>query len=126
MATHTLGVKRCGAITALILIASAVSQAQELSTGVADLGLDVRGGPVDIYLLADNTGSMSGEILDVRKNALFIFGEVSKISSDVFWGVGAYKDTGDEFVFKNILPVTPLPPDGTPEDSHPILNAIKE
>lgn len=91
-----------------------------------DLGIDTSGGPVDVYLLADNTGSMSGEIADVRQNALSIFDRLSRKSSSVFWGVGSYRDTQDEFLFRNNLGVTELPPEGTPDNDHPILNAIKE
>lgn len=104
----------------------AVVGARELLDSSPGLGIDVSSGPVDVYLLADNTGSMSAEIADVRQNALSIFDQISRKSSSVLWGVGSYRDTRDAFVFKNNLGVTELPPKGTPENAHPILNAIKQ
>lgn len=89
------------------------------------LGLDTSK-KLDIYLLADNTGSMGGEIRNVRENATSIFKEISAKASDVFFGVGAYRDEQDDFVFKKLLELSELPPENTPREDNFIINAISE
>eukprot|EP01023_Acetabularia_acetabulum_P056441 TRINITY_DN6553_c0_g1_i1.p1 TRINITY_DN6553_c0_g1~~TRINITY_DN6553_c0_g1_i1.p1 ORF type:complete len:348 (+),score=71.11 TRINITY_DN6553_c0_g1_i1:136-1179(+) len=82
---------------------------------------------VDVYFLADNTGSMSKEIVDVKDQAKFIFNQLAAQigSENIKFGVGAYKDFGDNFVFKNFLNLTYENLDVAP-DQDPIVLAMGE
>eukprot|EP01025_Chloroclados_australasicus_P032099 TRINITY_DN3248_c0_g1_i1.p2 TRINITY_DN3248_c0_g1~~TRINITY_DN3248_c0_g1_i1.p2 ORF type:complete len:266 (-),score=41.61 TRINITY_DN3248_c0_g1_i1:661-1458(-) len=58
---------------------------------------------LDVYFLADNTGSMSEEIEEVRSKARFLFDSfASNTTQNIRFGVGAYRDQEDEYVFWNI------------------------
>lgn len=48
--------------------------------------------PVDVFFLADTTGSMSAQIAAVKAGAASI---MAGVSGDVMWGVGEYKDFPD-------------------------------
>lgn len=54
---------------------------------------------VDVFFLADTTGSMSGSITSVRTSASTIVASTSGLG-DVQYGVGEYKDVGDAFVYR--------------------------
>jgi hypothetical protein len=55
--------------------------------------------PVDIYFLADTTGSMSGQIAAVQAAASSILASVSP--GDVEFGVGGYRDLGDSYIVQD-------------------------
>lgn len=67
------------------------------------------GGPtsaiVDIVFLADETGSMGGEIADVRNAASAIIAATSGLG-DVQWGVGGYRDITDAFTYRELTDLT--------------------
>eukprot|EP01025_Chloroclados_australasicus_P031885 TRINITY_DN3229_c0_g1_i2.p1 TRINITY_DN3229_c0_g1~~TRINITY_DN3229_c0_g1_i2.p1 ORF type:complete len:332 (-),score=52.64 TRINITY_DN3229_c0_g1_i2:757-1752(-) len=90
-------------------------------------GIQLPGGgavPVDVYFLADNTGSMLQEITSVREEAKFIFNSLAaQASSDIRFGVGAYKDVGDNFVYQNLLSLTDENLDVPPSED-PIVIAM--
>jgi hypothetical protein len=54
---------------------------------------------VDIFFLADNTGSMGSIIGAVQTGASSILTSTAGLGN-VAWGVGAYKDNGDDFVYQ--------------------------
>jgi hypothetical protein len=56
--------------------------------------------PVDVYFLADTTGSMGGTISSVRTNASGIMSAVSVVSPTVEYAVGEYKDFGDIYTYR--------------------------
>lgn len=56
-------------------------------------------GLVDIFFLADSTGSMGGQIAAARANASTIISNLSGLG-DVQFGVGEYRDTGDAFTYR--------------------------
>lgn len=56
-------------------------------------------GKVDIFFLADTTGSMGGYINTVRNYANDIFSTTESFG-DVAWGVGEYKDFTDSFTWR--------------------------
>ena len=60
---------------------------------------------VDIVFLADETGSMGAEISDVRNAAADILAGTSSLG-DVQWGVGGYRDEGDDFVYRELSDLT--------------------
>jgi len=60
---------------------------------------------VDIFFLADETGSMGGEIADVKAAAAAILGDTAGLG-DVAWGVGGYRDYGDSWVYREISDLT--------------------
>lgn len=63
------------------------------------IGQEVTTAKVDVFLLADATGSMGGIIDSVKISASDIIKEVSLLG-DVAFGVGQYRDLGDYFVYK--------------------------
>ncbi len=67
------------------------------------------GGPtsalVDIVFLADETGSMGGEIADVRNAASAILTATAGLG-DVQWGVGGYRDFTDAFAYRELTDLT--------------------
>ncbi len=67
------------------------------------------GGPtsalVDIIFLADETGSMGGEISDVRNAAASIITATSGLGN-VQWGVGGYRDFSDAFAYRELTDLT--------------------
>ena len=58
-------------------------------------------GAVDVFFLADTTGSMGGAISNVKANVATIIANVGAVASNVAYGVGEYKDNGDVFVYRN-------------------------
>lgn len=67
--------------------------------------------PTDIYLLADNTGSMGGTIATVKREFAKLITEVGEDSrfTKTRFGVGSYRDertSGTDFGFTNIQPFT--------------------
>ncbi len=63
--------------------------------------------PVDVYFLADNTGSMSPAIASVRAGAASILATLGMTGLDIHYGVGNYHDFGDPVpVFQNQQPIT--------------------
>lgn len=56
--------------------------------------------PVDVFFLADTTGSMGGAIGTVRTNASSILSAVTVVSPTVQFGVGEYKDFGDAYAYR--------------------------
>jgi len=66
-------------------------------------------GAVDVFFLADTTGSMGGAISNVKANVATIIADVAAVASNVAYGVGEYKDNFDTFVYrKNTDPTTSL------------------
>ncbi len=55
--------------------------------------------PVDVFFLADTTGSMGGEITAVRNAATSIMSSVSGLG-DLAFGVGEYRDIYDSFTYR--------------------------
>ena len=55
--------------------------------------------PVDVYFLADTTGSMYGEIAAVQASAASILSSTAGLG-DVQFGVGEYKDVSDFYVYR--------------------------
>jgi hypothetical protein len=54
---------------------------------------------VDVFFLTDSTGSMGGLISNVKTNVTQILSDTSTLG-DVAYGVGEYRDVGDEFVYR--------------------------
>jgi murein DD-endopeptidase MepM/ murein hydrolase activator NlpD len=54
---------------------------------------------VDVFFLADTTGSMGGTLRSVQAGAAAIISGVAALG-DVAYGVGEYKDEGDAFVYR--------------------------
>ena len=54
---------------------------------------------VDVFFLADSTGSMGGAIANIKASATSILSSASGLG-DVAFGVGEYKDVGDTFVYR--------------------------
>jgi hypothetical protein len=57
------------------------------------------GAMVDVFFLADTTGSMSSIISSVQTSASSILSSTAGLG-DVFFGVGAYRDSGDAYVYQ--------------------------
>ena len=57
-------------------------------------------GAVDVFFLADTTGSMGGAIANVKASVATIIADVAAVASNVAYGVGEYKDVGDAFVYR--------------------------
>eukprot|EP01025_Chloroclados_australasicus_P025922 TRINITY_DN2576_c0_g1_i5.p2 TRINITY_DN2576_c0_g1~~TRINITY_DN2576_c0_g1_i5.p2 ORF type:complete len:400 (-),score=55.28 TRINITY_DN2576_c0_g1_i5:1080-2279(-) len=82
--------------------------------------------PVDVYFLADNTGSMLQEISLVTEEAKSMFNYLAaQTSRNIRFGVGAYKDFNDDFVFRNLLNLTGTSSSISSEDD-PIIQAMSE
>jgi hypothetical protein len=60
----------------------------------------------DIVFLADTTGSMGGALVNVRDNATAIMNTVRAAQADSQFGVAAYKDFGDVYVYNLFQAVT--------------------
>ena len=60
-------------------------------------------GAVDVFFLADTTGSMGSAIASVKANVGAIMSDVAAVASNVAYGVGEYKDVGDAFVYRENL-----------------------
>jgi len=60
-------------------------------------------GAVDVFFLADTTGSMIGAIGNVQGEIANIMAEVALSASNVAYGAGEYKDVGDPFVYRENL-----------------------
>lgn len=84
----TLGVGESTTITKTITVA------QKLTTGL-----------VDIFFLADSTGSMSSAINSVKSAASSLLASTAGYGN-VRWGVGDYKDFGDPYVYNTGTPFT--------------------
>ena len=67
------------------------------------------GGPdsarVDVFFLADSTGSMRGQISQAQANANTIISSLSTLG-DVHFGVGEYKDITDAFTYRTNTALT--------------------
>ncbi|MFV0492195.1 MAG: VWA domain-containing protein [Pseudorhodobacter sp.] len=72
---------------------------------------------LDVFFLADTTGSMSGQISSARSSASAILSGLSAYG-DVQMGVGEYKDTRDSFTYRTNLGLTDI------SDSASIQTAI--
>jgi hypothetical protein len=57
-------------------------------------------GAVDVFFVADTTGSMGGSIGSVQTGFSDIVSAVSSVSSNTYYGLGDYKDNGDVYVYK--------------------------
>src|SRR5947209_11151659 len=77
---------------------------------------------VDVYFLADNTGSMGPAIANVKAGASAILSTLAGIVPDIQFGVGNYHDFGDPSVFQNQLALTSVT--SAPASQLPVLNAI--
>jgi Mg-chelatase subunit ChlD len=55
--------------------------------------------PVDVFFMADSTGSMFGQIAAVKAGAASIMADTAGLG-DVRYAVGEYKDVGDTFVYR--------------------------
>jgi hypothetical protein len=60
---------------------------------------DSTAGKVDVFFLADTTGSMGPEIASVKAAASSILSTTAGLG-DLAFGVGEYRDTGDAFVYR--------------------------
>jgi len=60
---------------------------------------------VDVFFLADSTGSMGGQIAAAKASASDIISELSSLG-DVHFGVGEYKDTSDAFTYRKNTSLT--------------------
>lgn len=60
---------------------------------------------VDVFFLADETGSMGGEISAVKTSAASILSSVSG-SGDIAFAVGGYRDTSDAFTYHLLTDIT--------------------
>jgi hypothetical protein len=60
-------------------------------------------GAVDVFFLADTTGSMATALTNVQTEIGNIMAEVALSASNVAYGVGEYKDVGDAFVYRENL-----------------------
>jgi len=54
---------------------------------------------VDVFFLADTTGSMGGTLASVQAGAASILSGLAGLG-DMAYGVGEYRDVGDEFVYR--------------------------
>lgn len=61
---------------------------------------------VDVFFLADTTGSMGGQIAAIKASASSILSSASALSSSVSFGVGEYKDVSDSFVYRRNTDIT--------------------
>ncbi|WP_209426849.1 vWA domain-containing protein [Pararhodobacter sp. SW119] len=76
-----------------------INKTVTVDAGVLTTGL------VDIFFLADSTGSMGGQINQARTNANTIISGLSGLG-DVHFGVGEYRDTGDAFTYRTNTALT--------------------
>jgi hypothetical protein len=60
---------------------------------------------VDVFFLADETGSMGGQIAAVKASASAILASTAALG-DVAFGVGGYRDVGDAFVYRELTDLT--------------------
>jgi PEP-CTERM motif len=60
---------------------------------------------VDVFFLSDTTGSMGGIIGTVAASASGILAGTTGLG-DVAWGVGAYRDVGDAYVYQRTQAIT--------------------
>lgn len=65
---------------------------------------------VDVYFLADNTGSMNGPIGSVQAGASAIMTTLAGIVPDIQFGVGNYQDFTDPVAFQNQQAITASQP----------------
>ncbi|HXU29492.1 MAG TPA: vWA domain-containing protein [Thermoanaerobaculia bacterium] len=65
---------------------------------------------IDVYFLADNTGSMGGAIANVKAGAATILNTLAGTGLDIQYGVGNYRDFTDPQAFTHQLDVTPSQP----------------
>ncbi len=65
------------------------------------------GEKVDVYFLADNTGSMGAAIANVQAGAGAILSTLAGMGLDIQFGVGRYRDFTDAEAFKNQQAITP-------------------
>jgi hypothetical protein len=61
---------------------------------------------IDVYFLADNTGSMGSAIANVKAGASSIMSTLAGIVPDIQFGVGNYRDFTDPVAFKNQQVIT--------------------
>jgi hypothetical protein len=60
---------------------------------------------VDVFFLADTTGSMGGAIANVKAAAASILSSAAGLG-DVAFGVGEYKDVGDVYIYRKNTEIT--------------------
>ena len=60
---------------------------------------------VDVFFLADETGSMFDEIASVKASAAAILASTAGLG-DVAFGVGGYRDVGDAWIYREIQDLT--------------------
>jgi hypothetical protein len=65
-----------------------------------------RTAPVDIFFLADTTGSMGTVLANVSSGFSSVVSALSGVASNIAFGVGEYKDVGDSFVYREGLDLT--------------------
>jgi len=63
---------------------------------------------VDVFFLADTTGSMGGTLASVQAGAASILSGLAGLG-DLAYGVGEYRDVGDDFVYRLNQDVTTDP-----------------
>jgi hypothetical protein len=61
---------------------------------------------IDVYFLADNTGSMGPAIATVQAGASSVLSTLTGSGLDIQFGVGSYQDFGDPFPFQNLQTIT--------------------
>lgn len=62
---------------------------------------------LDVYFLADTTGSMGSALANVRANAASIIGDLEATGSDIAYGAGDYKDFPNEaYAFQNAASIS--------------------
>eukprot|EP01023_Acetabularia_acetabulum_P022396 TRINITY_DN2203_c0_g1_i1.p1 TRINITY_DN2203_c0_g1~~TRINITY_DN2203_c0_g1_i1.p1 ORF type:complete len:357 (+),score=44.92 TRINITY_DN2203_c0_g1_i1:161-1072(+) len=89
-------------INIFIAVVVSYAQGQDIANGLVS-----ENKPLDVYFLADNTGSMKDEISMVASRARFLFDQLAASTTEnIRFGVGAYRDFGDDFVFQNLLALT--------------------
>lgn len=79
-----------------------INKTVTVDAGVLTTGL------VDVFFLADTTGSMGGQITAARNNASTIVSNLAGLG-DVQFGVGEYRDTGDAFTYRTNTALTSNP-----------------
>ena len=110
--------KICILLTAALVMVPALAGADSITPSTFSITIPVGGtaslpktvlvtqvasAPVDVFFLADTTGSMGGAINNIQTEIGNIMAEVALSASNVAYGVGEYKDVGDPFVYRENL-----------------------
>ncbi len=61
---------------------------------------------LDVYFLADTTGSMGSALTNVRDNAAGIISDLEATGSDIAYGAGDYKDFPYSYAFNHVADIT--------------------